>query len=171
MKSAFLTLAILSCSLFANAQSRPQTQILHDGESRYVFDMQTNQYMNVVCQAYAPPPIPVPVPPPVNKICELRYNPPGDSCSQYRVYVNGAQASECLPLLDQALRAMNSMRSAGLCVTHQAASTCDLRFNPPGDSCGQYRIYIAGKQSSECMGNLNQAENTVRMFRQANLCY
>ncbi len=67
--------------------------------------------------------------------------------------------------------AMNSMRSAGICRTHQATAPCDLRFNPTGDSCSKYRIYIACNQSSECISDLNQAENTICEFRQANLCY
>ncbi len=177
MKLLLLVSAVLVAGATSNAQMPPphtRSHILHDGESRYVYDTQTGQYMNLVCNAYdpmpVPPPQPIPVPQPRTKVCELRFNPVGDSCSKFRVYVDGAQGSDCMSTLQQAIVVVNSMRSAGLCHTRRAESQCDLRFNPVGDSCSKYRIYIAGKQSSDCMADLTQAELVVREFRQANLC-
>ncbi len=187
MKSLLLALAIISGAAVANAQA-PRTHIMRDGETRYVYDTQSNQYMNLVCEA-APIPMPIPVPPPRPrpepipipipipnprpdaKVCELRFNPVGDSCSKYRVYINGLQASECMSTLATAVQTVNSMRNAGLCRVHKASSPCDLRFNPTGDSCSKYRVYINGKQSSECLADLNLAEMTVIELRRANLCY
>ena len=170
MKSLLLAFAILSCGVFAKAQNQTPTHILRQGDSRYVFDVTTNQYVNILCESARPVPVPPPVPVP-HKICEILFNPPSDSCNYYRVYINGSQGSECLSSLELAVRTMNSMRANGVCAVRRAASPCDMRFNPPSDSCNHYRIYIAGKQSSECLADLSQAESTLRQLREANLCY
>ncbi len=110
MKFLMLSLTVLSIGAIASAQvPRPRTHIMHDGDTRYVLDMESNQYMNLLCQSSAPmptppptpPPRPIPVPRPI-KVCELRFNPTGDSCSKYRVYIDGSQGSECMSTLQQA---------------------------------------------------------------------
>ena len=166
-----------------------QTIAERDAINACSMDLRTNRWecsSQVVCTLTGgmrplPPPM-RPLPPPMrpqppfmppaqSNSCEIRYNPSGDSCSFYRVYADGRQMSACFAGLDQAVSQLRDFVNNRICSMPAPQAACELRYNPSGDSCSFYRVFVDGRAFGECVVTSDQALQIMDRMRSALICY
>ncbi len=114
-----------------------------------------------------------------NDSCSIGYN--GSSCEnnpfgyKYSIESDGKAMTECLSSLSRSIDSLKSLKNAGMCNSNRPAGSCKIVYN--SSTCDnnpfgyKYSVEINGRTATECLSSQSRALDTIKILKEATVCY